>query len=57
MPCGLLGGEELSMGGRGDSVRFNPAVFVSDGGGRTEVGSRFLHATTLRPNLSSLRVG
>ena len=47
VPCGLLGGEELSMGGRGDSVRFNPAIFVSDGGGRTEAVSQFLHASQI----------
>lgn len=47
VPCGLLGGSELSMAGRGDSVRFNPAVFVSDGGGRTEVVNRFSDASQI----------
>jgi hypothetical protein len=32
VPFGLLGGEELSMAGRRECVRFNPAGFVSDSG-------------------------
>lgn len=32
VPFGLLGDEEVSMAGCGDSVRINPASFVSDGG-------------------------
>src|SRR5258706_24365 len=62
VPCGLLGGSELSMAGRGDSVRFNPAVFVSDGGGglKWRIGFRMLLkycSTTPRSNLPGLLAG
>ena len=49
MRSGLLGGEELAMAGRGVSVsvRFNPAGFVSDGGGSVGCSTSILPSLQL----------